>query len=548
MLYVSRTRLTSQRLTLNSLATQVCDPPWQEFPTSTLDRITRIREWLHWCDESHPACKTNVQWSLPKRLIDLMPAGDVSARLVLTQDIGSSQAVYAALSYCWGDAQMLKTNKTTMDRHLASLPMDRIPTTIADAFTITRGLGLRYIWVDALCILQDDQDEWNHEAGSMHDIFEGSHLTLLAAEADSAAGGLFAQGHRESVDKACYDRVFLDARIEDGRSLRIHICPVRSERTALRGRGWTLQEDFLSRRTVQLLNSELIWRCRCSRRQEIVPGDDPLKYSYGIHDPIQGTESPDETWRSLLADYSCRRLSFPGDRLPALTGLVGFFQSLRQDECLLGLWQKSLARDLMWKRTDTVAERPLQPSAAQALPSWSPLSCRQSVEFDAWFPTESRAQLEWCLETAKCDVVWNAKEWLSPLHSTSLTVRGPTRDLFLAEVTSIPDCNPPYFDVDEENIEESGDPLPWRCAVQWDSEGYRSPRKWRCILLQRKTVHGFELGGETFLVLDAADNVSSLPCYRRVGIGSLGRHRPIAPLGAQTWKFDLGEQEEIALV
>lgn len=84
--------------------------------------------------------------------------------------------------------------------------------------------------------------------------------------------------------------------------------------------------------------------------------------------------------------------------------------------------------------------------------------------------------------------------------------------------------------------------------MQWDFEGHRPPQKWKCLLLQRKTVSGFALGGETFHVLEVANEAPSPICYRRIGIGSLGCHRNAALNDTQRWKFKLDEQEEISLV
>ncbi|RMX86973.1 hypothetical protein D0869_02700 [Hortaea werneckii] len=488
------------------------------------------------------------QSRMPRRLIDLSSEGHVSARLVQTQAIPSSRTVYTALSYCWGDAHILKTTKATLDRHLKYLPIHEIPLTVTDAFAITRRLGLRYIWVDALCIVQDDEDDWNGEVGSMHEIFAGSYLTLLAAEADSAAGGLFTQQPRDFSARAYNDRTFLHTQLDGGRSLKMHLCPQKRQQSALRKRGWTLQEEMLSRRTVQVSNCELVWHCQYRTIREIETSGKMLEMSQEKSGTVRDAKTAEDNWRNLLENYSGRHLSVPDDRLRALAGLASFFQQLRHDECLLGLWRKSLLEDLTWRRIGNAAERPLQPQPTQMLPSWSPLSCDQSVDFNAWNSNTSYSRPDCVADIVHCCVVWTGQPWLSSLQSSSLVLRGPTRELFLEEVTEIPDCNPPYFNIDEEEVKIDENPLPWRCAVQWDFEGYRPPQKWKCLLLQRKTVSGFALGGETFLVLEVANKVQSPVCYRRIGIGSLGRHRNATSKTTQRWKFELDEVEEIALV
>lgn len=500
------------------------------------------------CDEWHPAYRLEGQSRIPRRLIDLLPEGQVNERLVQTQTIPSSQILYTALSYCWGDALILKTTKATLDHHMRQLPIHEVPLTITDAFAVTRRLGLRYIWVDALCIVQDDEEDWNGEVGNMHEIFAGSYLTLLAAEADSATGGLFSQQPRDFSDRANYDRAFLHTRLDGDRSLSMHLCPQKRLQSALRKGGWTSQEEMLSRRTVQVSNCELLWNCQCGTIREIEPRPKMLEMSKEKPYTVRDAKTAEKTWRSWLEDYSGRYLSVPDDRLRALAGPVNLFQRLRQDECLLGLWRKSLPQDLTWRRIGNAPERSLQPQPTQRLPSWSPLSCGQSVEFNAWNGNTSCSQPAYVADIVHCSVVWTAQPWLSSLHSSSLVVHGPTRELFLEEVTEIPHCNPPYFKVDEEEVKIDDSPLPWRCAVQWDFKGYRPPQKWKCLLLQRQTVSGFALGGETFLILEVANEVPSPICYRRIGIGSLGCHRNAASRATQRWKFELDEQEEIALV
>jgi hypothetical protein len=81
-----------------------------------------------------------------------------------------------------------------------------------------------------------------------------------------------------------------------------------------------------------------------------------------------------------------------------------------------------------------------------------------------------------------------------------------------------------------------------------DEEGFREPSKWLCLLLQRQTPSGFEFGGETFLILEALENVASESMWRRIGIGSLGRQRSQKGPGELTWVFELGECQTVTLM
>ena len=250
-----------------------------------------------------------------------------------------------------------------------------------------------------------------------------------------------------------------------------------------------------------------------------------------------------------MEDYTQRRLTLSRDRLPALAGLVNLYQIRRQDEPLLGLWRKSLHKDLMWKRSKVVSERPLDPELAQPLPSWSPLSCRQAIDFDAWGNRRADGQTEmWCLKICHCAVEWAGRPFVSAMTSTSLTINAPVRETYLCEATQITGCNPPYFNVDNEEVDIRQDPLPWRCAVQWDVEAYRPPQTWLCILVKRRAIRGYELGGETFLIVKLVGSGDAHPRYCRVGIGSLGRSRGEASSLKQQWKFDLNRRRTISLI
>ncbi len=123
-------------------------------------------------------------------------------------------------------------------------------------------------------------------------------------------------------------------------------------------------------------------------------------------------------------------------------------------------------------------------------------------------------------------------------------VDGSLQEIYLAEATEVAECNPPYFNIDDEERDNIDDPLPWRCAVQWDVEGYRPPQTWLCLLLERKLTRGYELGGETFLVLETVRAQK----YRRVGIGSLGRRRIPNGLAEQEWRFDPNVRSRMTLL
>lgn len=275
--------------------------------------------------------------------------------------------------------------------------------------------------------------------------------------------------------------------------------------------------------------------------------------SNGNVPPLPLQEGLDRTWNRLwstwIENYSERRFSFPDDRLPGIVGLVEAYKRETSDEPCLGLWRRTLSEDLAWCRIGTLSEQSAHQALSQRLPSWSPLSCRQAIEFNLWNSCGPKSSaIQYTTNIIDCVIEWSGTPFLSDLITSTLVVRGPTRKIHLAEATEIQDCNPPYFNIDDEIADTEKRPLPWRCAVQWDEEGYRKPSSYLCLLLQRQIPTGFALSSETFLVLEEVRGNSSGCWWRRIGIGSLGHHRRRKGAGDLGLVFDIDTCQTITLV
>ncbi|PQE20746.1 heterokaryon incompatibility protein [Rutstroemia sp. NJR-2017a BBW] len=100
-------------------------------------------------------------------------------------------APYACLSYCWGTDldNNVKTLKANLKQHLDGILISVLPKTIQDAVLVCQRLGIRYLWVDALCIIQDDEEDWENESIQMCDIYSGSHITIAAHRVESCKQG-----------------------------------------------------------------------------------------------------------------------------------------------------------------------------------------------------------------------------------------------------------------------------------------------------------------------------------------------------------------------
>jgi len=151
-----------------------------------------ITRWLTECDSEHERCHSitdRIAPVLPTRVLEVR--GPQSVRLYVTGE-GQERGFYACLSHCWGGVVPIRTTSKTLHHfETRGIPWDAFPKTFQDAVDMTRRLGLRYLWIDSLCILQDDIDDWRHEGSKMAEIYSGSYITLAATSAPRSDAGLY---------------------------------------------------------------------------------------------------------------------------------------------------------------------------------------------------------------------------------------------------------------------------------------------------------------------------------------------------------------------
>lgn len=135
----------------------------------------------------------------PLRLVNVLEGGSVKL-----EKMGGRRVAYAALSYCWGDSPGLELNKTTMENvtsRFDPFPLDKLPHTLQEAVRMTRSLRIAYLWIDALCIVQDCEEEWKSEAQRMMKYYAAAYVTIVPLMSDSADTGL-----RMQCDRRYYKR------------------------------------------------------------------------------------------------------------------------------------------------------------------------------------------------------------------------------------------------------------------------------------------------------------------------------------------------------
>ena len=267
--------------------------------------------------------------------------------------------------------------------HQSGIGMEELPKTFRDAVEMTRQFNLRYLWIDSLCIVQDDLKDWEAEASQMASIYSNAYITFAAAAATDCNGGL----KYPFVPATCgkYKEYTLCLRMAHTHS--------RERPTPLNLRGWTLQEELLSRRILSFGERQLHWKCGCTSASEdgllddnenkLAPFTSTLSfYDQNTTDYISLTKMY-EFWRRVAENYSGRELRFAQDKLAAFAGLTKRFEDLTGDTPLLGLWQKDFVQGLLWK-----AEIGSFRDLTLNVPTWSWLSMGGRIKYDnMWVKT-----------------------------------------------------------------------------------------------------------------------------------------------------------------
>ena len=199
------------------------------------------------------------------------------------------QFQYAALSYCWGYSNPCILEAKTVSQFGQGVPWEDLPETIQDAITSTRELKIRYLWVDALCIVQDSQEDWLTESVKMKDIYIKAHLVLSVDRGESCDAGFLHPRRDPSVTVKVTSTGSAEIALwkvggwsktsghgasssgSEAAHEEMHkfIIPNSGEvfqsmdlaGSCTSQRAWCLQEQLLVTRIVHFTESEMLWEC-----------------------------------------------------------------------------------------------------------------------------------------------------------------------------------------------------------------------------------------------------------------------------------------------
>ena len=290
-------------------------------------------------------------------------------RLVSTDSLDLHHTPYVVLTHCWGLHPIeCKTMVDKVKGYYENISVNLLPKTFREAVEITLALEIQYIWIDSLCIVQDDEKDWQQESTKMASIWRGATLTLSASSAENSTQGcdisdLLAPAIRFSTVPMIPGQKEAFFALRPGSINHIyHPSRKTLSNAPVRSRAWIFQEEILSRRILHATNSQFVWQCATIIESEdaIVHTDDtvvdaggywtlPTSYASGfMFDKKLRFFQIEKRWWKWVDDYSERNLKFDTDQYAAFVGVTQLHAEFTGDEPVLGMWKKNLHIHLGW--------------------------------------------------------------------------------------------------------------------------------------------------------------------------------------------------------
>ncbi|OAK97937.1 HET-domain-containing protein [Phaeosphaeriaceae sp. SRC1lsM3a] len=336
------------------------------------------RNWLDECLENHDGACSRPGSEPSHSRSALRPTKlrviDVRERCLVSLPLG---AEYVALSYCWPKEPglcNLSTNAVNISAKGTITTFNGLSSNIDDACNAVHDLNERYLWVDALCIVQDSSEDKGHQIGQMDLVYGNALLTIVIASdtrnitsfglpgylsvpaaRSQAIHTIYSQGVELAVPKPCLEDILAYTKWET--------------------RGWTFQESHISRRSLYFTDHQLYFQCSCGVRCEDTANEKHspgayIRHSTNIWNPknahatseddnygevfLSRTEYTSENealgmYDTLVSAYLRRELSFRSDILNAFTGIEKVLSSTMKTGFYAGLPLKWLDHALLWQ-------------------------------------------------------------------------------------------------------------------------------------------------------------------------------------------------------
>lgn len=400
-----------------------------EYPVLTVDDqwidIDRVRRWIQTCDGEHSGSCHSVAdpWLRLDGAFTILLI-DVEEECLVWQD---NSCKYVALSYCWGpDPDQLCTTLHTLKSFVEpgafsrSSVRPKLPQTILDSMALTNKLGLKYLWVDRFCIVQDDHDAIDERLGQMASIYANSYITIAACEGTHSNVGLLGIG-KHPRSKPYFELAFTPVFIATSDQPRRAIVP-NQDYEKYHHRAWCFQEWMLAPRILAFHHNTMSWKCHKTFVQE-----NGYQFSYTVMpESSLSSRSILSRWPNLLTytemvtEFSTRQLTYQRDALDAFGAIISSMGRAMRGGILYGLPEMFFAGALLWRKDVSCGRRKDQTGRViRELPSWSWIGWEGAVDLRWWLhahpyldlmqaPNLDTVVLHPCIRFSKTEVsTWN---------------------------------------------------------------------------------------------------------------------------------------------
>ncbi|RSL56431.1 hypothetical protein CEP54_008829 [Fusarium duplospermum] len=429
---------------------------------------------------------------MPTRVLHVGTVDNPCLRLVETGD--SIRGKYIALSHCWGklkSEQKFVTSADNLDNRKEEIAFDEMPRSFQDAVRTTRALGVAYLWIDSLCIIQEDKADWEAESGKMEEVFSSAYCTIAASSARSSLDGFLG----DRIPRACVTvhtsqgpMLYLAEAIDD---FQAHV-----EQSVLNSRGWVLQERALSRRTIHFTSTQVYWECgqgiHCETLAQL---RNPQSQFLGDSSfPNLGLQYyKDERIRlvqHLYQVYCALQLTNAADRSKAVLGLQKRLSRTFKSRADYGVIWGYFERTILWQAKTPNGLPRISYGYGRAVPSWSWMASTGEIEY--------------------MDIPFGQVDWVgNPTNPAGTIQEGAEWD---GQLTA--EANQLLIDEDE---------LLGRAVIDCSTFKFDST-VWRCVVVGKSKVEN-ESGDVDHYVLVIRPLGGSSQVYERVGVGKLlGTH------------------------
>jgi hypothetical protein len=353
---------------------------------------------------------------MPSRVLLISrQSGALHIRLVSKQ--GAASQPYAALSYCWGSSKQAVTTSSSLNSFLGGIPLESLSQSHQDACLVTEGLGLQYLWIDALCIIQDDDTDKRNQISEMGAVYSNATVVIAASRASTATEGFL--GPRFQWRSKDFGSATKTKWLDLNNRGSVLVIPNFSNSfwEPLDERAWALQERLMARRYLEYGTFQTRWFCAKSNvshpvqdgwkrhwRHKISRDDEGFANVLSAITQLNGSStagreiSPDlirKWWSSIITAHSYRSLTYEEDKLLSLAGIAQMFSRLTGDEYTCGFWKCHLLNMLLWK-----FNKPSPRSYTYIAPSWSWAS-RNGLVYSHVIEDD---ELDMCLQLRKVSI------------------------------------------------------------------------------------------------------------------------------------------------